>query len=611
MPLSKRFALVLVVLFIIVAIGICFTYGITKTLEKDKKVINIAGRQRMLIQKYAREKMRDLLPSQIRHTTLKAARIATIQIVEDRKYFTKYTIEKLKKDCVVEVHPNKDYAKIDGGIPLPATFVQEVSNKINELGVYSYNLLSKWNINRKKGLNTDFEKDAFDYLSVNKESEFISFVIHNGLYSLRYATSDIASSSSCVSCHNNHEDSQKKDFKLGDVMGILVVNIPIGTISTEAGIILVSPTDKDFNKDTFTKTKKMFDITHKALVRGGKAPLDMEMREFIILPPANDPVIKSKLEEAQKFWYLVQDNLRTLLITTPNSSEYLVAYKTSYDNINNTMTVMNEAVNMYQFKSDRKAALLLWCVIGGCLVATLIIIRVCWTLANKHILLPIDKLSSGTMLITEGKLDNDVDVKSRDEIGMLAQNFNDMIHSMRKSKFQIETSNWLKTGQAELYEIMQIKDDLPRLSRDIITYIAEYLNAEVGIIYMTKKWCSVLKIVGSYAFSNPHHRSDTFKFGEGLVGQAALEKRTILTTDIPKDYIEIDTGWGKAVPRNILIVPLLNMGTVKGAIELGSHNKFTNIQLEFLDTVARSIAMAFSSSQNFLKDEVFEHIEPN
>ncbi len=596
MLLSKKLALAFIVLFITVAISIFLFYGMTKTLEKDKKIINLAGRQRMLIQKYARERTQDLLPLQVRHATLKAARIVTIQIIEDRKHFTKHTIEKLQRDGVVEVHPNRDYAKINGGIPLPSTFLQEVSSKVKQKGVYSYNLLSKWNINREKGLSTDFEKEAFDYLSVNKGSVFSNFVIHDGFYSLRYATADLASSTSCVSCHNNHEDSPKTDFKLGDVIGILVIDIPIVAICAETSTFLTALADKDFGKDTFIKTKKMFDATHNALIRGGKAPLDMKMREFMILPPNNDPVIKSKLEEVQKFWYLAQNNLKTLLIATPNSPEYLVAYKTSYDNINNTMMVMNEAVDMYQFKSDRKAGLLMWWIIGCYLVATLMIIGIGWSLANKHILLPIKKLSSGTRLITEGKLDNDIEVKSRDEIGTLTQNFNDMIHSMRKSRAQIEISNWLKTGQAELYEIMHGENDITKLGRKIITYLAEYLNAEVGIIYMAGD-CSTLKIAGSYAFSNPHNR-DTFKFGEGLAGQAALERKTILTTDIPEDYIKIDTGWSKAVPRNILIVPLLYMDAVKGVIELGSHNKFTDIQIEFLNTVARNIAIVFNSEQS-------------
>lgn len=80
----------------------------------------------MLTQKYYKEYIKDILPLQVRHSTQKAAEIATLQIVEDRKQYTKNIIIKLKKDGIVDVHPNREYADIDGGIPLPATFVQAV-----------------------------------------------------------------------------------------------------------------------------------------------------------------------------------------------------------------------------------------------------------------------------------------------------------------------------------------------------------------------------------------------------------------------------------------------------------------------------------------------------
>ncbi|KKK62101.1 hypothetical protein LCGC14_3007680, partial [marine sediment metagenome] len=220
--------------------------------QHEKAVVDLAGRQRMLTQKYFKEYINELIPLQVRHSTLKAAEIATIQIVEDRKQYTKNIIVKLKKDGIVDVHPNRDYTNIDGGIPLPATFVQEVSSKINEKGVYSYDLLSKWNINKEKGLNTDFEKEAFDYLYNEKGEVFSRFMVHNGVYVLRYATADMASAEACVGCHNNHEESPRKDFKLGDVMGVLVVNIPIGTVSAQTEAFFARSDDGKFGEDTLT-----------------------------------------------------------------------------------------------------------------------------------------------------------------------------------------------------------------------------------------------------------------------------------------------------------------------------------------------------------------------
>ncbi len=365
MTIGKKFILVFSIFLATVLGGAFFVFKTTRDQNADKDVIDLAGRQRMLTQKYFKEYINELIPLQVRHSTLKAAEIATIQIVEDRKQYTKNIIVKLKKDGVVDVHPNRDYTNINGGIPLPATFVQEVSSKINEKGVYSYDLLSKWNINKKKGLRTDFEKEAFDYL-YNKEGEVFSrFMVHNGVYSLRYATADIASAEACVGCHNNHEESPRKDFKLGDVMGVLIVNIPIGTVSAQTEAFFNRSEDGKFGENSFLTTGKVFDTTLGALINGGDAPTDLGMTEFITLPPTAYPEIKGKLAEVQQLWNSTHENLRKLTVTEPNSAEYIVAYDTAYKSGNATMKAMNKAVSMYVAHSNKKGAMVLWTQAGS------------------------------------------------------------------------------------------------------------------------------------------------------------------------------------------------------------------------------------------------------
>ncbi|GAX59517.1 methyl-accepting chemotaxis sensory transducer [Candidatus Scalindua japonica] len=365
MTIGKKFILMYSVFFVSVITGAFFVFNSTREQNAEKTTIDLAGRQRMLTQKYFKEYINDLIPLQIRHSTLKAAEIATLQIVEDRKQYTKNIVTKLKKDGVVNVHPNREYANIDGGIPLPATFVQEVSKKINEKAVYSYELLSKWNINKEKGLKPGFEQEAFNYLFHKKGETFSRFMVHNGIYSLRYATADKASVSGCVNCHNNHEDSPKHDFKLGDVMGMLVVNIPIGTISTETAAFFGTTNDDNFGKDTFLKTKKVFDTTLGALMNGGNAPLDLGMTKFTKLTAAIDPSVHSKLSEVQKLWGTTQDTLKQLTETTPNSAEYIAAYMNAYKTNNATMKAINEAVSIYVADANKKGIFLLWIQAGS------------------------------------------------------------------------------------------------------------------------------------------------------------------------------------------------------------------------------------------------------
>jgi len=372
MTIGKKFIVVFSIFFIAVITGAFFVFNTIREQQNDKDIVNLAGRQRMLTQKYFKEYINETIPIQVRYATLKTAKVATLQIVEDRKQFTKNVVIKLKKDGIVDVHPNREYASIDGGIPLPATFVQEVSDRINEKGVYSYDLLSKWNINKEKGLKTDFEKEAFDYLFNKEGEEFSRFMVHNGIYSLRYATADTAAAAGCVNCHNNHAESPKHDFKLGDVMGVLVVNIPIGTVSAETVAFFATKNDGDFGKDTFGKTKEVFDTTLAALINGGQAPLDLGMKNFTTLPPNTDAAILGKLKNVKALWKTTQENLEELLQVEPNSAEYIVAYNSAYRSNNETMKAMNKVVGIYQAESEMKMAMLFWiqCASAGlvCLV---------------------------------------------------------------------------------------------------------------------------------------------------------------------------------------------------------------------------------------------------
>jgi len=359
MTIGRKFILVFSIFLVAVLLGAFFVFKSTRDQQTDMVVVNLAARQRMLTQKYFKEYINGLMPRQVRHSTIKAAEIATLQIVEDRKQYTKNIVVKLKKDGVTNVHPNRNYTTLDGGIPLPATFVQEVSSSINSQGVYSYDLLSKWNINKEKNLRTDFEKDAFDFLYREEGKVYSRFMEHEGLFTLRYATADVANAAGCVNCHNAHEDSPKKDFELGEVMGILVVNIPIGTMSAKTEAFFNDSGDGEFGANTFLKTKKVFDATLVALINGGDAPLNLEMTEFTTLHACEDRPILAKLVEAKKHWNTTQKNLTELLDTEINSGEYIVAYDDAFTSANSTMHAINDAAALYQAESKARMSTML------------------------------------------------------------------------------------------------------------------------------------------------------------------------------------------------------------------------------------------------------------
>src|SRR5881394_1957731 len=103
------------------------------------------------------------------------------------------------------------------------------------------------------------------------------------------------------------------------------------------------------------------------------------------------------------------------------------------------------------------------------------------------------------------------------------------------------------------------------------------------------------------------HIGNKFHLGEGLVGQAALEKKPILLTNVPDDYIAITSGLGEAPPRNIIVLPVLFEGDVKAVIELASFLPFSQIHQTFLDQLTETIGVVLNMIQaNMRTEELLE-----
>ncbi|MCK5718493.1 MAG: GAF domain-containing protein [Thiomargarita sp.] len=169
---------------------------------------------------------------------------------------------------------------------------------------------------------------------------------------------------------------------------------------------------------------------------------------------------------------------------------------------------------------------------------------------------------------------------------------------------QNAVQDWVKTGQTQLNQQVSGEQNLITLAEKVITFITTYLDAQVGVFYLLEhgesgaKNVTNLKLAASYAYTQRKGMSNNFKIGEGLVGQAAMEKQKILVTDIPDDYIYIQSGLGESVPKNIVVYPFMYDSAVKGVVEIGAFNELSPIQLEWLDQVMPSIGIAVNTAES-------------
>lgn len=161
---------------------------------------------------------------QTRRMALSTASFLTSQIAADRQFYTS-TVVKRAMEAGLEVSAN--YHDIEGSIPLPATFVREVSESLATKGSYRMRLVSSNPVNPKSLPQDDFHKDALDSFKEGAGTRHYSFETFGGKKSVRYMVPDLATSQTCVDCHNRFVAQTGKTYKIGDVIGALEVIIPI------------------------------------------------------------------------------------------------------------------------------------------------------------------------------------------------------------------------------------------------------------------------------------------------------------------------------------------------------------------------------------------------
>jgi HAMP domain-containing protein/signal transduction histidine kinase/DNA-binding response OmpR family regulator len=199
--------------------------------------------------------------------------------------------------------------------------------------------------------------------------------------------------------------------------------------------------------------------------------------------------------------------------------------------------------------------------------------------------------------VTKGDLTQTIDVEARGEVAVLKDNINQMIQTLAQTTRVNQDQDWLKTNLTRFTRILQGQRDLPTVARKVLSELAPVVDAQHGVFYLVQSVDDepVLKLYASYAYMERKHVANHFRFGEALVGQAALERKRILITDIPGDYIQVASGLGESPPRAIVVVPVLFEDEVKGVIELASFQKFTAIQLAFLDQLIESLGIVVAT----------------
>jgi len=201
--------------------------------------------------------------------------------------------------------------------------------------------------------------------------------------------------------------------------------------------------------------------------------------------------------------------------------------------------------------------------------------------------------------VTEGDLTRQVSVEASGEVAVLKDKLNEMIRNLRETMRQNTEQDWLKTNLERFTRMLQGQRDLATVSSMILSDLTPLVSAQHGVFYALTDPDDdgepVLKFQAGYGYKERKHVSNSFRLGEGLVGQCALEKERILLTNVPADYIQISSGLGESRPLNIIVLPILFEGSVRAVIELASFADFSPTHQSLLDQLTESIGLVLNT----------------
>ncbi|MEJ7590312.1 MAG: HAMP domain-containing protein [Planctomycetaceae bacterium] len=207
--------------------------------------------------------------------------------------------------------------------------------------------------------------------------------------------------------------------------------------------------------------------------------------------------------------------------------------------------------------------------------------------------------------VTKGDLTRSIQVETRGEVAELKDNINTMISNLRETTESNREQDWLKTNLAKFTGMLQGQRELDTVGKMLLTELAPLVKAYQGNIYHLAQngHETGLDRLSSYAHGGAARTPSSIQLGEGLLGQCAVEKKRILLDDVPPDFIRVSSSLGEASKLSLVVLPVLFEGETKAVIELASLDRFSEVNLNFLDLLTQSIGAVFNTIEATMRTE--------
>jgi PAS domain S-box-containing protein len=219
------------------------------------------------------------------------------------------------------------------------------------------------------------------------------------------------------------------------------------------------------------------------------------------------------------------------------------------------------------------------------------------TQAISSLMVGINTKSKFAELIGKGNYTQQFQLMSEDD--SMGKALLEMRENLQQNAEEERKRNWATQGLAEIGNLLrQQTTSAEELYVNIIRFVVKYTKSNQGGLFLLDKTNASnehLKLVSCFAYDRKKYLEKEIKVGEGMLGQCVLERETIYMIEIPKNYIQITSGLGEAVPTALLIVPLKVNDEIHGILEIASFNKFEKYEISFIEKLGENIASAISS----------------
>lgn len=194
-----------------------------------------------------------------------------------------------------------------------------------------------------------------------------------------------------------------------------------------------------------------------------------------------------------------------------------------------------------------------------------------------------------------GKGNFDTDVAVFNNTGELGTALAEMRKSLKDISIQEKNRNWLNVGISQMSEIMRkYPDNIHTLADELLANLVSYMHSSQGAIFIINEQ-KILELRACYAYNRKKFVTKQIEIGEGILGTAFQDGITQVITEIPKNYLEISSGLGKAAPKCVALVPLKSQTETLGIMEIASFELLTAHHIEFLETIASIFASTITN----------------